>query len=102
MNPTVTARSSMPNAATLPWWRVRMVWGVVMGPLLMVVASLAMAWVALRGADPVVTDGAWRISRVTPSGQSDALTPALAARNHAATAVATRVPAAPPASLPQP
>ena len=59
----------------LPWWRVRMVWLALAGPAAVVVASLATAVVAFRGADPVlhapVADGA--------------MAPAVQARNHAAT-----------------
>jgi hypothetical protein len=54
-----------------PWWQVRMMWLVVGGPLLVVVASLSTAVLAVRGADPVV--------------YRDAAVPALKARNHAAT-----------------
>ena len=61
-----------------PWWREPMLWLVVGGPALVVVASLATAVIAWRGADPVVSD---------PVAVKDAssLQPALVARNHAAT-----------------
>ena len=61
-----------------PWWREPMLWLVVGGPALVVVASLATAVIAWRGADPVVTD-----PRVA-AGADTALQPALKARNHAA------------------
>jgi len=63
-----------------PWWRVPMVWLVVGGPLAVVVASLATAVIAIRGADPVVA---------AEPGEGAAARPAVQARNHAATA-ATR------------
>jgi hypothetical protein len=65
-DPTVT-----PTPRPGPWWQVRMMWLVVGGPLVVVVAALLTAVLAVRGADPVVS----RASAV----------PALKARNHAAT-----------------
>lgn len=60
---------------TLPWWRVRMVWLVIGGPLVVVLASFVTLALALRHPDPVL--GA--------EAQADsATTPAMAARNHAA------------------
>ncbi|NBU88363.1 MAG: nitrogen fixation protein FixH [Betaproteobacteria bacterium] len=59
-----------------PWWRHGMVWLVISGPLIVVVASLASAVVAVRGADPVVSQ---------PSDQ-EYQRPAVQGRNHAATA----------------
>jgi len=58
----------------LPWWRVRMVWLVIAGPLLVVLAGLVTAVMAVRGADTVV-----HAQAATPS-----LAPAIQARNHAA------------------
>jgi len=58
----------------LPWWRVRMVWLVIAGPLLVVLAGLVTAFMAVRGADTIV-----HAQAATPS-----LAPAIQARNHAA------------------
>ena len=70
-----------------PWWRVGMVWLVVGGPAVVVVASLATAVLAYRGADELLVQTASaRDVPVRPNGQ----TPALTARNHAATAAAGR------------
>lgn len=64
-----------------PWWRVGMVWLVVGGPLVVVVAATITAVIAVRGADPVIG------SASTPRpGQTQSETPAMQARNHAATA----------------
>ena len=60
------------NVSTKPWWRHGMVWLVISGPLVVVVAGLFTAYVAIRGADVVLNE-------------SDAQTPAMKARNHAAT-----------------
>lgn len=69
-----------------PWWRVGMVWLVIGGPLAVVVAGVATAIIAVRGADPVLDTSA-RSGRTTVVAP-DAMTPAMQARNHAATAAA--------------
>ncbi|MFM2328077.1 MAG: hypothetical protein RLZZ494_180 [Pseudomonadota bacterium] len=65
-----------------PWWRYRMVWLVIGGPLVVVVASLATAVVAVRGADPVMTKEEMEAS----AQKNPSLMPAIQARNNAATA----------------
>lgn len=75
-----------PNQVTrdmTPWWRIGMVWLVLGGPLVVVVASLSTAVIAIRGAEAVITEVP---SSVPQSGAVQADTPAVAARNHAATA----------------
>jgi hypothetical protein len=67
-----------PAPAAAPWWRVGMVWLVLSGPLVVVVAACVTAVIAIRGADIVVTDA-------PAASKSGAETPALQARNHAAT-----------------
>lgn len=67
-------------AAPTPWWRVGMVWVVIGGPLAVVVAATVTAFIAVRGADIVLTE-----APAAKDGRADAETPALAARNHAAT-----------------
>jgi hypothetical protein len=76
-----------PDAAeqeVTPWWRVGMVWLVVGGPAVVVVAAISTAVIAVRGADIVLTDlpAAMQPGKTEPT----ALTPAREARNHAATA----------------
>jgi hypothetical protein len=61
-----------------PWWRFGMMWLVVGSVLAVVLASTAMAIVAVRGGDTPVRDAA--VSE--PAG---ARAPAHQARNHAAT-----------------
>lgn len=68
-------------AAARPWWRYGMVWMLISGPLLVVVAGIATAVIAFRGADPVVTSAPARVV----AGQAFDLLPAVAGRNHAAT-----------------
>lgn len=70
------ARNRSFDGPRLPWWRVPMVWLVVGGPAIVVVAATVTAVVAIRGADPVIGD--------EPEARfSDR--PALQGRNHAAT-----------------
>jgi len=59
-----------------PWWREPMLWLVLGGPLAVVVAAIVTAVIAVRGSDPV-------LSRSSEPLGSD--TPAVQARNHAAT-----------------
>jgi len=66
-----------------PWWRYPMVWLVIGGPALVVVAAVGTAVVAIRGQDPVINEST-PVARVHARPGSD--TPALQARNHAATA----------------
>jgi len=67
-----------------PWWRHPMVWMVISGPLLVVIASIVSAVVAVRGADPVLLKDESGGASEAREGM-DSMTPALAARNHAAT-----------------
>jgi hypothetical protein len=70
------------TAASPPGWRVGMVWLVVGGPLVVVVAAVATAVIAVRGADPVISQ-----AQTAPAGgKVQSQTPAHQARNHAATA----------------
>ena len=62
-----------------PWWRIRMVWLVVGGPAVVVLASFALLFVAVRGGDtPLPQPQAGQPS-------ADAQAPATQARNHAVT-----------------
>jgi len=75
------------QATSAPWWKHGYVWLVIAGPVLVVMAGLATAWIAARSPDPVLTQEQDR--RATPSRQgaaeARALMPALQGRNHAAT-----------------
>ena len=73
-----------PDARPLPWWRHRMMWLVVGGPLVVVVAAIVTAVIAIRGADVLVEDPK------TSTSAGDPNAPALKARNHAATPPAQR------------
>lgn len=65
-----------------PWWRFGMVWMVVGGPAVVVVAGLTTFYIAAKDPDPVLT--------VTPrtamqERQGISQAPAMQGRNHAAT-----------------
>ena len=68
-----------------PWWRYGMVWMVISGPLVVIVAGIATAVIAFRGADPVVTS---RPAGAPTVQQPLDLQPAMVGRNHAATGTA--------------
>lgn len=76
------ASSAAPLSGITPWWRVGMVWLVVGGPLVVVLAAIATAVIAVRGADPVIS----RVETAPVAGKVQSQTPAHQARNHAATA----------------
>lgn len=83
MNPNLAKPFVDTASAASPWWRVGMVWLVVGGPAVVVVASIVTGVIAYRGADEVlVTTPSARHAPVQPTG----VTPAVQARNHAATA----------------
>jgi hypothetical protein len=58
-----------------PWWRHGMVWLVISGPALVIVAGFATLAIAIAHPDPVLPT----------SGATAAAEPAVQARNHAAT-----------------
>lgn len=83
MNRSIASPAANGKAAVAPWWRVGMVWLVLGGPAVVVVASVITAVVAYRGADEVlVNTPSARDAPVQPTSD----TPAVQARNHAATA----------------
>lgn len=73
---TIRPHTSASPAHSPPWWRVGMVWLVLGGPLAVVVAGIATAVIAVRGAEPVLT---------SQPVEKFADRPAVQGRNHAAT-----------------
>lgn len=65
----------------LPWWRFGMVWMVVGGPAVVVVASLTTFYIAASHPDPVLTETP-RTALQERQGIGHA--PAMQGRNHAA------------------
>ena len=76
----VDTRPAVPVSPPVPWWRVGVMWLVVGGLGVVVIASFMLLATALRHADTVVPYGVVRpAAPITPSA------PAMQARNHAAT-----------------
>ena len=71
-------KSDSSAGATKPWWQYRMVWLIIGGPLVVVIASFVTLGLALRHPDPVIESTATAV-------QDGAHVPALQGRNHAAT-----------------
>lgn len=71
-----------------PWWRHGLVWMVLAGPAVVVVAGFVTLWIAITNPDPVLTEDYYRkgleLSRAQ-SGSEVQMTPAMRARNHATT-----------------
>jgi hypothetical protein len=80
MEPQSTRLPPPPEASVPPWWRVGMVWLIVGGPLVVVVASLCTVAIAVSGAEEVLTRPAVSVKSEQPH-----LLPAVQGRNHAAT-----------------
>lgn len=97
-SPQLPAATAVPTAE--PWWKFGHVWLVISGPAVVVVAGLVTAWIALSSPDPVVDADYYRRGieinktlaaereKAAEAGlteQERALSPAMQARNHAAT-----------------
>lgn len=69
-----------------PWWSFPLLWMVVAGPAVVVAASFATLWIAMKTPDPVVAPDYYRQGIEINKALADKkLMPALAGRNHAAT-----------------
>lgn len=83
MNATTT---SPPPAAGDAWWRHPLLWMVIAGPALVVVASFVTLWFAWGNADPLVSEDYYRRGvEINKTLADKALMPAVNGRNHAAT-----------------
>lgn len=82
-----TSHARQHEADSGPWWRHPLMWMVVGGPAVVVVAAIATAWIALSDPDPVIEPDYYRkgmeINRTLEAQR--ALAPAQQGRNHAAT-----------------
>lgn len=74
-----------------PWWKHGYVWLVLAGPIAVVLAGIATAVIASRGADPVVDTDYYRrgieINKALAARDKSQM-PAVQGRNHAATPTA--------------
>ena len=71
-----------------PWWAYSLVWMVIAGPAVVVVASFITLWLAIRTPDPVVAEDYYRRGieiNKTLAARDRALAPAQQGRNHAVT-----------------
>ncbi|MEN9995992.1 MAG: hypothetical protein RL462_768 [Pseudomonadota bacterium] len=87
MNSSTLTNSSLSNAK--PWWSFGMVWMVIAGPAVVVVAAFATLYLAITIPDPVLpTEALNPRNAIENQGKLDAaMAPAMQARNHAATGV---------------
>lgn len=79
MKPQPDRLTSPPEATVPPWWRVGMVWLILGGPLVVVVASLVTVAIAVSGAEEVLTRPTASVKNEQPH-----MLPAVQGRNHAA------------------
>jgi hypothetical protein len=78
-----------PDPQPAPWWKFPLVWMVIAGPAVVVVAGIATVVIAVRTPDPVVAEDYYRrgteINKTLAAERAKALLPAMKGRNHAAT-----------------
>ncbi|MET3440326.1 hypothetical protein ABIC94_001072 [Variovorax paradoxus] len=68
------------------WWRYPLLWMVIAGPALVVVASFVTFWYAWQSPDSLVAEDYYRRGvEINKTLADKKLMPALAGRNHAAT-----------------
>jgi hypothetical protein len=75
----VKLKETSMNVKTPRWWQFGYVWLVIAGPLCVVVASFATFYLAWSHPDPVLSEDYYQ------QGLNINQTPAMQARNHAAT-----------------
>ena len=73
-----TRNTARPETDSAPWWKYKMVWLVIGGPLIVVIASFVTLGLAIRYPDPV-------LETPTAAVPDAAHLPAMQGRNHAAT-----------------
>ena len=85
---TPTLKNQSPAAAK-PWWTFGMVWMIISGPAVVVVAAFATLYLAITIPDPVLPTGAMNPrNAIENQGKLEAaMSPAMQARNHATTGV---------------
>jgi hypothetical protein len=78
--------SATTEARCEPWWRHALLWMVLAGPFVVVVASFITLWLAMQKPDPVVDEDYYRQGiEINRTLADKKLMPALTGRNHAAT-----------------
>ena len=77
----------MTQATSKPWWQFGHVWLVILGPVVVMVASFITYYLAAKAQDPVLNTQAQVAAEEAGSTRSIGDAPAMQARNHAATGV---------------
>ena len=75
----------MPTEKQRPWYRHGLVWMLIAGPALVVVAAVYTAYLAMSAPDPVLAHDAYEYGQKEAEATNRSLLPAQKARNHAAT-----------------
>ena len=76
-----------PTSTCLPWWRHGMVWVIIGGPAVVVVAGIVTFLIAVRSPDPLVPHDSYRFgheAQQAAAARGKAMLPAQQGRNHAA------------------
>lgn len=82
----MNATTAMNERSVDAWWRHPLLWMVIGGPAVVVVASFATFWLAWRSPDALVSEDYYREGiEINKTLADKKLLPALAGRNHAAT-----------------
>lgn len=82
--------------AAQPWWKYPLVWMIIAGPTIVVIAGFITLWLAIQQPDPVVVEDYYRrgveinkelnkAPHKEAAKPSHTLSPAMSGRNHAAT-----------------
>lgn len=81
--------SNQPLNQAKPWWSFGMVWLIIAGPAVVVVAGFVTLYLAISIPDPVLPTEALNPRNAIENQQKldAAMAPAIQARNHAATGV---------------
>ena len=77
------------SSSTNPWWSFGMVWVIIAGPAVVVVAAFITLYLAITIPDPVLPTEALnpRNAIENQAKLEEAMAPAMQARNHAATGI---------------
>lgn len=95
-----TMATTTPEPAALAWWRYPMLWMVIAGPALVVVAGFVTLWLALSRPEALVSEDYYREGiEINKTLAGKRHLPALTGRNHAMTP-AEDVPSAGPRAVP--
>jgi len=90
MNTSTLNSSAASSEQAKPWWSFGMVWMIIAGPAVVVVAAFITLYLAITIPDPVLPTEALnpRNAQENQIKLEEAMAPAMQARNHAATGIA--------------